>query len=77
MICIFCGSKIGAAFPIPIEEIRFTPIVPNVPGIPGQEHIRLGTTILTDRLCCQECYMKIQKNDFEAIREAGKMPDAH
>jgi len=57
-----------------VARLEFTPIVPHVPGITDN---RLGLTVLQDRLCCQECYMKIQKNDFEAIREAGKMPNAH
>jgi len=74
MICIFCGSKIGQEFPVPVARLEFTPIVPHVPGITDN---RLGLTVLQDRLCCQECYMKIQKNDFEAIRVAGKMPNAH
>jgi hypothetical protein len=71
MICLICGSRIGAAFPVPIAELRFTPIVPHVPGLTEN---KLGLTVLTDRLCCQECYQKIQQNDFKIIQEAGKIP---
>lgn len=73
MICLICGNRIGAAFPVPIAEIRFTPIVPTVPGITAN---KLGLTVLQDRLCCQDCYKKIQQNDFKAIEEAGKIPNA-
>jgi hypothetical protein len=71
MYCLICGKKIGAAFPVPIAEIRFTPIVPHVPGITEN---KLGTTILTDRLCCQACYKKIKENDQTIIEEAGRIP---
>ena len=71
MICLICGSKIGAEFPVPIAEIRFTPIVPIVTGITEN---RLGTTILTDRLCCQQCYKKIKENDQMIIEDAGRIP---
>ena len=74
MICIFCGSKIGQEFPIPVAEIRFTPIVPHIPGLTEN---KLGLTVLQDRLCCQECYQKIQQNDFKIIQDAGKIPNAH
>jgi hypothetical protein len=73
IICLICGKPIGAEFPVPIAEIRFTPIVPHVPGITEN---KLGLTVLTDRLCCQHCYQKIQENDFKAIEEAGRIPDA-
>jgi len=57
--------------PVPMAEIRFTPIVPHVPGLTGA---KLGETVLKDRLCCQSCYKAIQENDFKAIEEAGKIP---
>lgn len=71
MICIICGQPIGAAFPVPVAEIRFTPIVPHIPGMTEN---KLGLTVLTDRLCCQDCYKKIKDNDQAIIEEAGKMP---
>ena len=71
MICLFCGEKIGQEFPVPVAEIRFTPIVPAVPGITTS---KLGLTGLQDRLCCQRCYKKIQDNDFKAIQEVGQIP---
>ncbi len=71
MICIICGERIGSEFPIPVAEIRFTPIVPTVPGLTTA---KLGLTVLQDRLCCQDCYEKIQQNDFKAIKEAGQIP---
>jgi hypothetical protein len=71
MICIICGLPIGASFPIPVAEIRFTPIVPTVPGITAS---KLGLTVLQDRLCCQECYKKIQDNDYKSIEEVGQLP---
>jgi len=74
MICLICRGKIGAAFPVPIAEFRFTPIVPHVPGITEN---KLGLTVLTDRLCCQDCYKKIKENDQAIIEEAGRIPDAH
>lgn len=76
MICIFCGKKIGKEFPIPVARLELTPVVARPEPLFGPD-IHLAPTIYTDRICCQECYMKIQKNDFEAIQEAGKMPDAH
>jgi hypothetical protein len=74
VICIICGSTIGAEFPVPVAEIRFTPIVPHIDGITAN---KLGLTVLQDRLCCQSCYQKIQQNDFKIIQEAGTMPNAH
>ena len=74
MICIFCGQKIGQEFPVPVAELRFTPIVPNVPGITEN---KLGLTLLQGRFCCQKCYQQIQKNDFTIIQEAGKISNAH
>jgi hypothetical protein len=76
MICIICGQPIGAAFPVPVAEIRFTPIVPHIDHIQEPDHgpVKLGLTVLQDRLCCQDCYKKIQANDFKAIEEAGQMP---
>ena len=74
MICIFCGNKIGQEFPVPVAELRLTPIVPHVPGL---TQAGLGQTVLKDRLCCQECYKKITDNDFKAIQEAGRIPNAH
>jgi hypothetical protein len=71
MICLICGKKIGSEFPIPVAEIRFTPIISVVSGITEN---KLGQTVLTDRLCCQDCYEKIQQNDFKMIQEAGRMP---
>jgi hypothetical protein len=70
-ICVFCGEIIGQEFPVPVARLEFTPIIPHVPGITPN---KLGTTILTDRLCCQGCYKKIQENDFLAIEEASQMP---
>ena len=70
MICIFCGKLVGREQPVPVAEIRFTPIVPYVPGLTGA---KLGETTLKDRLCCQGCYRKIQENDFKAIEEAGQI----
>ena len=70
MICLFCGKPIGQEFPVPVAEIRFTPIVPHVPGL---TQAGLGLTVLQDRLCCQACYKRIQENDFVAIEEAGKI----
>lgn len=70
MICLFCGKPIGQAFPVPIAEIRFTPIVPHVEGL---TMAGLGETVLRARLCCQACYKRIQENDFVAIEEAGKI----
>ncbi len=72
MICILCGKSIGAEFPVPIAEIRFTPIVPHVPGITEN---KLGLTVLTDRLCCQACYKRIKENDQAIIEEAGQIPN--
>lgn len=75
MLCIICGNPIGATFPVPIAEIRFTPIVPTIPGITEN---KLGLTILTDRLCCQDCYKKIKENDQLIVEEASRIPkDAH
>jgi len=71
MICLICGNPIGQEMPVPVAEIRFTPIVPHVPGLTPAE---LGLTILQNRLCCQGCYKSIQENDFKAIEEAGKIP---
>lgn len=71
MICLICGERIGQEFPVPVARIEFTPIVPTVPGITAN---KLGSTIITDRLCCQGCYRKIQENDFKAIEEAGQIP---
>jgi hypothetical protein len=68
MICLICGKPIGQEQPVPVAEIRFTPIVPYVPGITKSV---LGETVLKDRLCCQGCYKSIQENDFKAIEEAG------
>lgn len=73
MICLFCGQKIGKEFPVPVARLELTPIVPHVPGLTDN---RLGLTVLQDRLCCQECYQKIQKNDFKAVQEAGRVPNA-
>lgn len=70
MICIICGSKIGQQFPVPVAEMRFTPVVPHVPGLTEN---KLGLTVFTDRLCCQGCYQKIQENDFKIIQEAGRI----
>jgi hypothetical protein len=57
-----------------MAELKFTPIVPHVPGLTEN---KLGLTVLTDRLCCQTCYKKIKENDQLIIEEAGRMPDAH
>ena len=73
MICLFCGQKIGKEFPVPVARLELTPIVAHVQGITDN---RLGLTVLQDRLCCQECYQMIQMNDFKAIQEAGKVPNA-
>ena len=70
MICLICGQKIGAEFPVPIRLIEFAPIVPVVEGLTEN---KLGRTLLSDRYCCQECYQKIQQNDFKAIQEAGRI----
>lgn len=74
MICIICGELIGQEYPVPVAELRFTPIVPHIPGITEN---RLGLTVFTDRLCCQKCYKKIKENDQTIIEEAGRIPDAH
>lgn len=71
MICIFCGKPIGQEFPVPVAELRFTPIVPHVSGLTEN---KLGLTVLRDRLSCQGCYHQIQENDFKAIEEAGQIP---
>jgi hypothetical protein len=73
MICLICGEVIGKEIPVPIAELRFTPIVPYLPGVTQN---KLGSTVLTDRFCCQSCYKKIKMNDQEIIEEAGSMPDA-
>jgi hypothetical protein len=74
MICLFCGQKIGQEFPVPVAELRLTPIVPHVPGLTEN---RLGETRYVDRLCCQNCYKKIAENDFKIIQEAGELRNAH
>ena len=74
MICLICGQRIGQEQPIPIAEIRFTPIVPHVPGLTEN---KLGLTLLQDRFCCQGCYKKIIDNDYKSIQEVGRIPDAH
>jgi hypothetical protein len=74
MICIICGGRIGNEFPVPIAELRFTPIVPYVSGITEN---RLGQTVLTDRLCCQKCYKAIKENDQKIIEEAGVIPNVN
>lgn len=74
MICLICGKPIGAEYPVPISEIRFTPLVPYVPGLTEK---KLGLTIFTDRFCCQACYKKIKENDQTIIEEAGRISDAH
>lgn len=71
MICVFCGKAIGISFPVPVARLEFTPIIPHVPGLTAN---KLGLTVLTDRLCCQDCYKRIQENDFLAIEEAGQIP---
>jgi hypothetical protein len=73
MRCLICGGGIGKEFPVPIAELRFTPVVPFLPGVTQN---RLGTTLLTDRFCCQECYKKIKQNDQLIIEEAGKISNA-
>jgi hypothetical protein len=73
MICLFCGGIIGQEFPVPVARLEFTPIIPHVPGITAN---KLGTTILTDRLCCQKCYKNIKENDQLIIEEAGRIPNA-
>jgi len=70
MICLICGGGIGSAFPVPIQEIRFTPIVPHITGITEN---KLGLTVLADRLCCLDCYKKIKENDQKIIEEAGRI----
>lgn len=70
MICLICGEPIGQEQPIPVAEIRFTPIVPWVPGLTEN---KLGPTILQNRICCQSCYKTLLENDFKAIKEAGKI----
>lgn len=64
----------GGEFPVPIAELKFTPIVPFLPGVTQN---KLGSTILTDRFCCQDCYKKVKQNDQLIIEEAGKMPNAN
>jgi len=70
MICLICGDPIGQEQPIPIAEIRFTPIVPYVPGLTGA---KLADRIIRDSFCCQSCFKKLLDNDFRAIQEAGKL----
>ena len=72
MICLFCGQKIGREFPVPIRELSMTPIVPYIKGVTEN---KLGLTVLTDRICCQDCYHKILQNEFKIIEEAGRMPE--
>ncbi len=73
MICIICGDPIGAEYPVPIARLEFTPIIPHIPGITAN---KLGSTVLTDRMCCQSCYKKIKENDQAIIEEAGRIPNA-
>ena len=58
---------------MPVKIVEFTPVVPYLPGVTPN---KLGSTILTDRLSCQECYKKIKQNDQLIIEEAGKISNA-
>jgi len=73
MICLICGNPIGQEMPIPVAEIRFTPIVPHVPGITDS---RKADRIIRDAFCCQKCYKAILDNDFAAIQEI-KLPQGN
>jgi hypothetical protein len=64
--CLLCGDPIGKEVPVPIARIEFTPVVPFILGITPN---RLGSTVLTDRICCQNCYKKVKVNDQLIIEE--------
>lgn len=66
MRCLLCGDGIKDEMPIPIKVIEFTPVIPYLPGVTAN---KLGSTVLTDRFCCQNCYKKVKDNDMLAIRE--------
>lgn len=72
MRCLLCGEPIGKEVPIPIARIEFTPVVPFIRGVTQN---RLGSTVLTDRLCCQGCYKKVKENDQKIIEEV-ELPHA-
>jgi len=65
MRCLICGCVIKN-MPVPIRIIEFTPVVPYIPGITEN---KLGSTILTDRFCCRECYRDIKQHDQEIVEE--------
>jgi hypothetical protein len=58
--------------PVPIARIEFTPLVPYLPGITQN---KLGSTVFTDRLCCQDCYKQVKKHD-QLIIEEVVLPNA-
>ena len=72
MKCLLCGDVIGKEVPVPIARIEFTPVVPFIHGITQN---KLGSTVLTDRICCQGCYKKVKEND-QLIIEEVELPHA-